>query len=114
MRPIRLLALGLGASVLAWQGGNALQGRFLHPFLVSDIAMSLVLVVGGLWPGERGAAAVMLGGFAALGGIFLSATTGRLLLGGYRDPGTVLTTLGIVPCLAAAVALGRRLARPGP
>jgi hypothetical protein len=33
-----------------------------------------------------------------------------MVQGGYLDPGTVMTTLGLVPCLAGAITLGRRLA----
>jgi hypothetical protein len=99
---------------LAWQCSPGRDGTpatgVIHPFLVSDVVVGLLLVVAAVWPGERGPAAAMLAGFAAMGGVFLSATSGRLLLGNYRDLGTVLTTLGLVPCLARAIALGHRLA----
>jgi hypothetical protein len=45
MRGLRTLALGFGIAVLAWQGWNARNGRFVHPFLVSDVVVALLLVV---------------------------------------------------------------------
>jgi hypothetical protein len=106
----RAVALVLGLAVLGWQAVNARNGRLVHLFLVADLAIGLALIVAALWPGERGAAAGMLAAFSALAGVFLAATTGRLLLGGY-DLGTALTSLGLVPCLACAGALGRWLAQ---
>jgi hypothetical protein len=109
----RLTAALLGLAVLAWQVQNARRGRFVHPFLVADLVLGLFLVASAAWPGRRGPALAMLAGFAALGGVFLAATTGRLLLGGYST-GTALTSLGLVPCLAGALGLALWLLRPRP
>jgi ABC-type thiamin/hydroxymethylpyrimidine transport system permease subunit len=108
--PARITAAALGLAVLAWQAVNARNGRFLHPFLVADLIIGLWLVAAALWPGRRGPAAALLAGVSALAGVFLAATTGRALTGGY-DLGTFLTTLGLVPCLACAFGLGLWLAR---
>lgn len=108
IRLARWMALTLGLAVLGWQGWNAHKGRFVHPFLVSDIVVGLLLVVASAWPSDRTATALMLACFSALGAVFLSATTSRLLLGAAFDPGTVLATLGLIPCLIGAIVLGRR------
>lgn len=101
----------LGLAVLGWQGVNAINGRFVHPFLVADIVVGLALVAAAVWPGGRGPALALLGSFGALGGILLSATTGRWLDGGGFDLGRALAALGVVPCVAAAWLLARGLAR---
>ncbi len=106
----RIVAYALGLAVLGWQAWNAARGRFLHPFLIADIGVGIGLIVAASWPGQRGPAVALLAGFAALGGIFLAASTGRLLLGGL-DAGTVLAGFGILPCLVEAIALGRWLSR---
>ncbi len=54
----------------------------------------------------------MLAGFGAFGGIFLAATTGKLVVGG-AHPGTIAAAIGVVPCVVGAVGLGRWLAREG-
>jgi hypothetical protein len=114
IRLARVTALGLGLAVLGWQGWNAYNGRFVHAFLISDLVIGLLLVVASAWPGDRTAAVLMLAGFSAMAGVFLSATTGRILPGSAFDPGTVLTTLGLIPCLIGAIGLGRRLSESGP
>jgi hypothetical protein len=113
MRATRLTASALGLAVLGWQGWNAYQGKFVHFFLAADIVVALLLVAASLWPAERPAAAAMLAAFSALAAVFFSATSGRLLMGGYADPGTILTTLGVAPCVVGAVVLGCRLAKEG-
>jgi hypothetical protein len=110
MRLARTTAAGLGLAVLLWQVWNARNGRFVHPFLAADLVAGLALIVAAAWPGDRGPAVAMLAGFSALAGIFLSATTGRLLSGGY-DLGTAFTTVGLVPCTAGMIGLGVRLSR---
>ncbi len=65
------------------------HGRFVHAFLVSDLVVGLLLVVASAWPTERTATTLMLAGFSAMAAVFLSATTGRILLGRAFDPGTV-------------------------
>ena len=110
IRSARATALALGIAVLGWQAWNAWNGRFVHRFLVSDLAASFVLLAAGSWPGERGAAAGMLAGFAALAGVFLSATAGGLLVDGYQRTGTVLTTFGLVPCVLGTIGLALWLA----
>jgi hypothetical protein len=65
-------------AVLTRQGGGARNGRFVPPFLVSDVVAGLLKVVGAVWPGGRGPAAARLAGFAAMGGVFPSAATGRV------------------------------------
>lgn len=114
MRLARWTALILGLAVLGWQGWNARNGRFVHAFLVSDIVVALLLVVASRWSSNRTAAVLMMAGFSAMAAIFLSATTGRLLLGNAFDPGTVLTTFGLIPCLIGAIVLGRGLSGQGP
>lgn len=109
----RLIALALGGAVLAWQGWNAHNGRFVHRFLVADLVVSLVLIVGSAWPGRRAAAVLLFWGYAALVGVFLSATTAGLLIDGYQRAGTILTTLGLIPCLACSIGLGRWLVTGG-
>lgn len=109
IRILRATALGLAMIVFAWQGWNAVQGHFVHRFLVADIVASLVLVTGGVWHQRRVSAVLMLVGFSALGAIFLTATTAGLLVDGYRATGTALTTIGLVPCATGVVLLGRRI-----
>lgn len=113
IRLTRGMAMSLGLAVLGWQGWNASHGRFVHAFLISDLVVGLLLVVASAWPTERAATTLMLAGFSAMAAVFLSATTGRMLLGRAFDPGTVLTTLGLIPCLVGAIILGRRLADRG-
>ena len=108
----RFSGAALGLVVLGWQGVNAWNGRFVHPFLVADLVAGLVLVAAAVWPGDRGAGLALLAAFAALGGVLLSASTGRWLEGGGFDRGRVLAAVGVVPCAAAVVLLARRLARP--
>lgn len=110
IRPTRLGAAALGVALLAWQVVNAARGRFVHAFLVPDLVLGVGLLGSALIRRDRPAAAALLAMFAATLGVFLSATSARLLLGGY-DLGTALTSLGLVPCLAACVVLGRWLAR---
>lgn len=114
MRLARFTALSLGLAVLGWQGWNAQNGRFVHVFLISDLVVALLLIVAAGWSRDRTAAALMLAGFSAMTAVFLSATTGRWLVGAKFDPGTVLTTLGLLPCLAGAIVLGRKLSGPWP
>jgi len=109
IRIARIVAALLGVAVLAWQVGNAARGRFVHPFLIPDLAIAPGLIVAAAWPADRPAALGMLAGFSAMAGVFLAATTGRLLVGGRFDLGTALTTAGLVPCAACAVGLGRWL-----
>jgi hypothetical protein len=99
-------------AVLGWQVVNAAHGRWLHPFLIADLVVGGFLIGAAFWPGRRGSMLAMLAGFSALAGVFLSATTSRLLLGGY-DLGTALTSLGLIPCLVYAIGLGIILARSG-
>ncbi len=112
IRLARATALLLGGSVLGWQIVNAANGRFVHFFLAPDLLFGTLLLVAALWPWERLAAVAMLAGFAAMGAVFLSATCGRLLMEPERfDFGTGLTTLGLIPCVAASLGLGRWLVR---
>lgn len=113
IRGARGTAALLALAVLGWQAWNARQGRFVHLFLVSDIVVALLLLVGSAWLAERTAAALMMAGLSALAGVFLSATTGRLVLRQPLDGGTVLTALGLVPCVAVAAGLARWLVREG-
>jgi hypothetical protein len=111
-RPLRFyrsLGLMLGLGVLAWQFINLGLGRFRHEYLAADLAASLILIAASCWPGNRGPAAGMLVGFAMFGGIFLAATTGKLIIGG-AHPGTIAAGLGLVPCVVGIVGLGRWLA----
>jgi hypothetical protein len=110
LRIYRALGLALGLGVLAWQLVNLGLGRFRHEYLAADVAASLVLIAASSWRGERGPASGMLVGFAMFGGIFLAATTGKLIVGG-AHPGTIAAGLGLVPCLIGIAGLGRWLAR---
>ena len=107
----RATAILLAAAVLAWQAGNAVQGHFVHRFLVADLAASAILLTGAVWAERRTADVIMLVGFSALFGIFLSATTGGLLVDGYHRTGTFLTSLGLVPCVAGVSVLAGRICR---
>jgi len=112
IRLARAAALLIGGSVLGWQVVNAAHGRFVHAFLVPDLVIGVLLIVAAACPSERVAAVAMLAGFAAMAAVFLSATCGRLTMEPHAfDAGTRLTTLGFVPCVTAALALGRWLAR---
>lgn len=108
---VRVLSRVMGLAVLGWQGWNAYRGTLVHFFLVADVVAGLVLILASTWTLERASAVGMLAGFSALAGVFLSATTGRILTGGYVDPGTILTTLGLIPCLLGAILLGRWLVK---
>lgn len=105
----RLTALGLGLAVLAWQVVNARHGRLVHEFLLADLVCGVGLLASSTLGLGRIAQVAMLAGYSALGGVFLTATTMRALLGGY-DFGTFLTTLGLGLCAAWVVILGRGLA----
>ena len=109
IRLARVAAVGVGAGVLAWQVVNAVQGRFVHAFLIPDLVIAPILIGAALCPADRWAAPVLLAGFAAMAGVFLAAATGRLISGRQLDPGTWMTTVGLVPCLACALGLGRWL-----
>jgi hypothetical protein len=105
----RVAAATLGLIVLGWQGWNAWRGDFYHRFLVADLLLGSALIVAASWRPDRASAVMMLAAFSAMGGVFLAATTGALLRGGY-DLGAAATTVGLIPCLAHGVVLGRRLA----
>lgn len=112
LRSARLTAAATALAVLAWQVGNAVAGRFVHPFVAADLVVAAWLLVAAAWPGRRGTAVGILGGMGAMLGVFLAAVTGRMLAGTF-DPGTVAAGVGIVPCvagmvLAAFVLTGRR------
>lgn len=108
----RATAILLSAAVLAWQAWNAAQGRFVHRYLAADVVASLILLIGSFWPRGRTADVILLAGYSAFSAIFFSATTGGLLVDGYNRTGTLLTSVGLVPCLAGAVVLAARLRRP--
>lgn len=112
IRVARVISFALGAAVLGWQGVNASHGRFVHFFLVPDLVIGAGLIAGAFWPVERVAALAMLAGHSAMAAVFLCATSGRLLMEPEKyDPGTRLTTIGLVPCVVVAFGLGRWLAR---
>jgi hypothetical protein len=106
LQPARITAVVLALVVLAWQVGNATAGRFVHPFLVADLVVSAWLLAGSAWPGRRGAALLLVSGFGAMLGVFLSAVTGRMIAGHF-DPGTVAAAFGIVPCVLGIAQAGR-------
>jgi hypothetical protein len=111
---IRAIALALALAVLAWQVANAARGRFVHRYLFADLVASLVLIAGAVCRSQRCASVVMLVGFSALSAVFFAATSGGLLVDGYRTTGTALTTLGLVPSLTCAAVLARGLCRTDP
>ena len=108
LRPYRALAIALGAGVVAWQFVNLAMGRPWHEYLVADLVASLVLIASALVRPERRAVPGLLVGFAMFLGIFIAATSGKLIVGG-GHPGTIAAGLGIVPCLIGVVGLGRGL-----
>lgn len=111
MPPLRLArhtAAILALVVLAWQGGNAAAGRFLHPFLIADVIIAAWLLLGWRWPDDRRSAILLLSGFGAMLGVFLSAVTGRMLSGQF-DSGTLAAGLGIIPCVVGILLAGRSL-----
>lgn len=112
LRPYRALAIVLGVAVVAWQFVNLATGRAWHEYLVADLAASLVLIGSALIRPERRAVTGLLVGFSMFLGIFVAATTGKLIVGG-AHPGTVAAGLGIVPCLVGVVGVGRRLTMSG-
>jgi len=102
LRWARTIAGLTGIAVVFWQLGNAAVGRFVHPFLVSDLIVSAWLLVASVWPGNHGAAVGVLGGLGAMFGVFLSAVTGRMLVGAF-DLGTAAAAVGLVPSLVGMV-----------
>lgn len=108
LRHARRTAAILALVVLAWQGGNAAAGRFIHPFLIADLIIAAWLLLGWRWPDDRQSAILLLSGFGAMLGVFLSAVTGRMLSGQF-DPGTIAAGLGIIPCVAGLLLAGRSL-----
>jgi hypothetical protein len=58
IRRWRATAMALGVAVLAWQVGNALNGRLVHFFPVIDVVVGLFLVVSAAWPGDRASAVI--------------------------------------------------------
>ena len=111
IRLARGVSIAVGLAVLGWQAVNAYHGKFVHRFLIADLAIVAVLVLGASWRAERPAAVVMLAGLSAMVGVFLSATTGRMILSEAGGTGTNLTTAGLVPCLGVAIGLGHWLVR---
>lgn len=106
----RVVAAVLGLIVLGWQGWNAWRGDFYHRFLAADLLLGSFLLAASAWRPDRTAAVLMLAAFSATGGVFLAATTGTLIRGGY-GLGSAATTLGLIPCIARSVVLGRWLAQ---
>ena len=106
LRPYRALALSLGLAVLGWQIVNLALGHFWHEYLVAVAVASLIVIGSAIVGEDRRATVGMLAGFAIFLGIFLAATTGKLVVGG-GHPGTIAAGLGIVPLPA-----GRGRARP--
>lgn len=102
----RVVAVGLGLAILLWQAGNAFRGAFFHPFLIADGVAAALLLIGGTIPRDRASATTMLAAFSATGGVFLAASTAALLRDGF-SVGRVMTGLGLIPCLACAVALAK-------
>lgn len=62
------------------------------------------LIVASSLPGGCRAPVGLLVGFSAMGGVFLAAATGGLLVDGL-NPGTVMAALGIVPCAVGAIGI---------
>lgn len=111
LRHARRIAALLALAVLAWQAGNALAGRFVHPFLVADLILAAWLLAASAWPRPRVASVALIAGFGAMLGVFLSAVTARLLSGQF-DPGTLAAALGLAPCVAGILLAGRAAAPP--
>ena len=101
----RRLGILLSVFVLLWQLVNLGLGRFFHEFLVADVVASLVLIRGASIEDDRTAARWMFGGFAAFGGIFLAATTGKLVVGG-AHPGTFAALVGLAVSIVGAAGAG--------
>lgn len=110
IRTSRAGATVLGLILLAWQVVNASRGRFVHPFLIADLMVAVLLLISSSLPNDRTGSAVMLAAFSATAGVFLAATTAAILRDGY-SLGRVMTGVGLVPCVIFAVALGKSLGR---
>lgn len=104
LRLYRLLAFTLSIAVLGWQSINLGLGRFWHEYILVDVIASLFL----LSAASRGSAVGMLAGFAMFAGIFLAATTSKLIVSRFH-PGTIAAAVGVVWCAAGAIGLGRRM-----
>lgn len=64
------------------------------------------LIVASSLPSGGRAPVGLLVGFSAMGGVFLAAATGGLLVDGL-NPGTVMAALGIVPCAVGVIGIVR-------
>ena len=106
LRHSRINAALVAIAVLGWQVGNAVAGRFVHPFLVADLLVAAWLLAASCWPGPIVARVALLSGHGAMLGVLLSAVTGRML-DGHLDAGTIAAAIGLVPCLAGIVWAGR-------
>lgn len=106
LRLYRLLAFTLSIAVLGWQCINLGLGlgRFWHEYILVDVIASLFL----LSAASRRSAVGMLAGFAMFAGIFLAATTSKLIVSRFH-PGTIAAAVGVVWCAAGAIGLGRRM-----
>ena len=106
----RRLAIGMAAAVLAFQLVNLAMGRFWHPFLVPDVALSLLLIDAATTRPDRRAAPYLLACFAAFAGVFLAACCAQSGPGKAR-PHTLAAAAGLVVATVAAVWLVGRLRR---
>jgi hypothetical protein len=104
----RKLGLALAAAVLLYQLVNLAQGRFWHPYLVPDVALSLLLVDAATTRPDRRAAPYLLAAFAAFAGVFLAASCAQAGAG-RSGPNTLAAAAGLVISTVAAVRLVGRL-----
>jgi hypothetical protein len=104
----RRLAIGLAAAVLLFQLVNLATGRFWHPYLVPDVALSLLLLDAATTRPDRRAAPYLLACFAAFAGVFLAASCAQSAEGPLR-PNTLAAAAGLVVSALAAVRLVGRL-----
>lgn len=113
VRACRVVAVSVGLVILAWQAGNAWRGRLDHPYLIADLIVAALLIGSARVRDGRAASVLMIGAFSSTAGVFLAATTAAIHRDGY-SVGRLMAGLGLVPCVACALALvgGRSGPRP--
>lgn len=108
LKTIRVLAIVVGLSTIAWQIMQISNDNMRNMFLIADIGIGLLLALTALVSNKKTAALLMLIMFSAIGGVFSVATFGDLTLGQYKF-GSFTTTVGIVISLISIIILYRQL-----
>lgn len=104
----RVFAVVVGGLTLIYQIWQVSSGNGANQFLVADIVLGVCLIVSASLSARFVAALAMLAAYSYAAGVYVVATAGGLLLGMY-DLGVASTTLGLVPCVAFIILLGRWL-----